>query len=78
MYLCLFIGTFTYLVYLPAYVSKYEGVMGEIIEKTTDLSTTCGYVLMAHANEDSLVEDFEQLILLQNEIYEFLPSSDST
>ena len=54
-----------------AYVNKYEGTVGEVIERTTDLSTTCGYALLAHKNEERLFEDFKRLIDLQDALYDF-------
>ena len=52
------------------YSSKYDGVEGEYIEKTIDLSTTCGYALMAHKDEGCLKNDFLQLLALQDDLYE--------
>jgi hypothetical protein len=54
---------------LLRYASMYDGVKGEKIKRTIDLSTNAGYALLVHPNKDDVDKDYFELINLQDDLF---------
>jgi hypothetical protein len=47
----------------------YDGLKGERIKRTIDLSTNAGYALLVHPNKDDVDRDYFELINLQDDLF---------
>ena len=54
---------------LLRYASAYDGIAGETIRRTIDLSTNAGYALMVHPSKSDVDRDYSELIKLQKTLY---------
>ena len=54
---------------LLRYASAYEGIAGETVRRTIDLSTNAGYALLVHPSKIDVDRDYWELIKLQKALY---------